>query len=81
MTYNGWTNYHTWNVALYIANEYPLYIAAREYAQEKTEATYRGYLDRHMSPEFGDITPDGVSWTDPALDHDELDAFIRELAE
>ena len=26
---NGWTNYSTWNVALYIQNEYELYRTAR----------------------------------------------------
>jgi hypothetical protein len=81
MAYNGWANYHTWNVALWISNEESMYRMALHYATDHTtEATYDGFLD-YIGPEYGDITPDGVSWTDPTLDHDELDAFIRQLAE
>ena len=28
-TFNGWTNYGTWNVALYINNEYEMYMTTR----------------------------------------------------
>ena len=28
-TYNGWTNYETWNVALWIGNDQDLYTEAR----------------------------------------------------
>ena len=31
--YQGWKNRGTWNVALYISNEYPLYRAALALAQ------------------------------------------------
>lgn len=30
-TYNGWTNWETWNVALWIDNEEPLYRAKVEF--------------------------------------------------
>lgn len=33
-TYNGWTNYETWNVKLWIDNEEPSYNYWRETAQE-----------------------------------------------
>jgi hypothetical protein len=81
MTYNGWANYHTWNVALWISNEEPLYRAAVEYAESADSPTYGDYIAIWMGGDWGDVTPDGVSWTDPTLDHDELDAFMRELAE
>ena len=84
MTYEGWANYQTWNVALYIANDEPLYWEARRYAtayRNEGTAKYADFVSEMMSGIWGDITPDGVSWTDPTLDHEELDAFLRELAE
>ena len=81
MKHEGWANYHTWNVALWISNDEPMYRAARYYSQSQgSEATYDGFLD-YISAEYGDITGDGVSWTDPTLDHKELDDFIREIGE
>lgn len=80
MTYNGWANYHTWNVSLHIANDYYLYTQARDYAIAKpSTATYDYFITYVMDGSRGDLTPDGVSWTDPTLDHDELDAFIMEM--
>ena len=70
-TYNGWTNYHTWNVSLYIQNEYELYRTARGCD------TYQDFLN--WSGLEGSVTPDGVSWTDPVLNIDELNEMISEL--
>ena len=81
-TYNGWANYHTWNVSLYIQNEYPLYKAAQSYASYCKELGQDiSYEDFHVNFHdlMGDITPDGVSWTDPDLDHDELNEMLAEL--
>lgn len=85
-TYNGWANYHTWNVSLWIANDEMLYNEARLYAQafmNQDSATYADFVAEILCDDLGyeQVTPDGVSWTDPYLDHDELDAFIRELAD
>ena len=35
--YNGWTNYETWNVALWIDNEQDVYNMVREWAKEAWE--------------------------------------------
>ena len=71
-TYNGWHNYHTWNVALYIENEYDLYRMALRYR------TYDKLLP-YLKAMCGDLTPDGVSWTDPTLDKDELNEMLADL--
>ena len=71
-TYNGWSNYETWNVALWIGNDEGLYDAAKtcdDYA-ELCELMY----------DLGcKATPDGVSFTSDELNHIELDEMIQEL--
>ena len=72
MSYNGWTNYSTWNVALYIQNDYGLYQMAQDYD------SYEAFAET-LNEIGSQITPDGVSWTHPELDTDELDEMIQEL--
>lgn len=70
MTYNGWTNYETWNVALWLDNDQESYDIAR------TCSSYREY--RTCVPS---VNGDGVSLYDPKLNHKELDKKIKELGE
>ena len=70
-TYNGWTNYETWNVALWIGNDEVLYKEARRCSD------YKRFVQR--IEDLMTETPDGVSLTDPQLDTDELDEMIDEL--
>lgn len=81
-TFNGWTNYQTWNVALYIQNEYPLYKAACSYAMYQDEMGWDIRFDdfrMFFMDLLGEVTPDGVSYSDPTLDHDELDEMLQEM--
>ena len=68
-TYNGWTNYETWNVALYIQNERAYYELARECD------SYTQWL-RNISE---DRTPDGVNYFSSSINVAELDEMILEL--
>ncbi len=71
-TFNGWTNYETWNVALYIQNEYGLYELAKEIDSYKT------FID--MMRELGSLeTPDQVAWNDSGIDHNEINEMLKEL--
>lgn len=79
-TYNGYANYETWNVALWIGNDYDLYNAACEFM-----ADYDGdepYVDFIDYAELSDtmFTPDNVLWRGTSLDEDELNEFMREFA-
>ncbi len=70
--YNGWANWETWNVALWIGNDEGLYSIARE---SKDYATFRETMRELNSTE----TPDGAAWNDSGLDTDALDECIAEL--
>jgi hypothetical protein len=72
-TYNGWKNYETWNVALWIGNDEGLYSIARQIAGDGNGySTFAEYMR-----EMGDTeTPDGVAWNDSGLDIFELDAML-----
>ena len=73
-TYNGWANYETWNVSLWIGNDEGLYDMARDYRRHG----YKAFAE--SIKEFGSYeTPDGVAWTDSALDYDRLDEMMAEL--
>ena len=82
-TYNGWKNYETWNVALYIQNEYPLYKLACDWVEDRRDSGYDTCeydTFRHTLTElWGDKTPDGVSWNDTKLDNDELSEMLMDL--
>jgi hypothetical protein len=70
--YNGWKNYETWNVALWIGNDEGLYNLARECG------TYSNLKDTLR--EYGTVeTPDHVAYSDSGLDVSALDEMIREL--
>lgn len=70
--YNGWKNYETWNVALWIQNDEGLYQIARGCE------TYAQFAEMLGLTEY-DGTPDGVRWSDSALDIEALDEMIGEL--
>lgn len=78
-TYNGWKNRSTWNVSLWLNNEYPYYIGAVEFMKD-----YKGkrpYID--FCAESGldtQKTPDGIMWVSQLLDYQELNAMMWELA-
>lgn len=71
--YNGWKNYQTWNVALWIHNDERLYNIAR------AEKNYAGFLVA-MTIEGSTETQDGVKWLDDAIDIDVINHMIKEFA-
>jgi len=84
--YNGWKNYETWNVALWIANDPGLYNIAigckdyTEYCRRMSE-----FLGAEMHEEDSKyryvkaFTLDGVSWRSDKLDINALNDFIKGL--
>ena len=73
---NGWTNYATWNVALWIENDEGLYHVARGF--RRVLAPYKAFVADLR--ELGVLeTPDHVAYNDRSLDTDALDEMIQEL--
>lgn len=68
----GWKNYQTWNVALYLNNDEPLYRVAKQYA------TYAALL-RRLKAMGVSHTPDGVRYADKRVSRRELNAMLRDL--
>ena len=70
-TYQGWTNYETWNVVLWIQNDEELYNLVNEFEI----ACYEDLLD--VLYECGSKeTPDGVKWTDPKINRAEINGDV-----
>lgn len=76
MAYNGWKNYETWNVNLWLCNDEGLYGLVVNYGKE---VTYRDFAEIYLS-QISDKTPDGVAWLDESLDFDALDEVLEEMA-
>lgn len=78
--YNGWDNYETWNVALWIGNDEGLYTFARQFRNQGYLAFVDALKDggNNETP-IAFQTPDGVSWRDSGLDIDALDEMLGEL--
>jgi len=71
-TYNGWTNYETWNVALWLGNDEGLYNLVRR-CDDYKEVVF-ALLDCGITE-----TGDGVNYNDVNIDETEMNEFISEL--
>mgnify|MGYP003120656679 CR=1 FL=1 len=83
-TYNGWANYETWNVALWINNEHYNYQIARlpssqTYLDFVVNMEAKHYSNLDAKHNYRIETGDGVSWTDSKLDLQALDELILEI--
>ena len=77
MSYNGWTNWETWNVAVWIDNDEMLNRIMTLSAKGDYE------LFKVFALEFGITkTPDGVSFEDSSVNQQELhDSFTEDYNE
>jgi hypothetical protein len=76
-SYNGWANYETWNVSLWMQNNQFLYntaVACVEY-HESVETPYQDFI-RCMTNCDRFTTDDGVAWDDENVNHDEINEMM-----
>jgi hypothetical protein len=70
ISYNGWENYETWNVALWINNDEPLYLLAQQCGDYET-------LVNCLYEEYGvNETKDGVKFADPKVNVIQLNSDV-----
>ena len=73
VSYNGWENYETWNISLWINNAEGLYNLALDCGDYET-------LVKVLYDEFGVTeTKDGVKFADPKLNIVQLNSNIFDL--
>ena len=69
--YNGWENYETWNVALWINNNQYLYDLAME------AGDYQTFCYDYMGPDA--VTGDGVKYTDPKVNVVQINSDVFDI--
>ena len=84
-TYNGWTNYETWNAALWIQNDEFLYNTAKAIVEfaEPDCTPISNWLRFIRCMENGQrfTTGDGVRWDSGKINHCQMGALFEEFAE
>ena len=73
ISYNGWENYETWNVALWINNEYGLYTLAMECGD------YETFVDCLYDSYGVTETRDGVKFADPKVNVVQLNSDVFDI--
>ena len=77
--YNGWKNYATWNVALWLGNNENMNNQVERFNRcvPLYGTTYAEFIIYFAS--LGDQTPDGVAWLDDTLDYAALNRVVTEV--
>ena len=76
--YNGWKNKASWNVSMWMGNDYGIYLGAVEFMKD-----YKGkrpYIDFCIDAGLdAQKTPDNFKWCSDNLDYNALNEMMWEL--
>ena len=80
--YNGWTNYETWNVMLWINNDMVFYHQLKEIIQENDGNIpynlYEIFAMKNLRTDFSS-TGDGISLYNKKINKDEINEHLHEM--
>lgn len=78
-TYNGWTNYETWNIWLWLNNDEMQYGLLIEFLSKNPTASYQELISWLELTDKK--TPDGVAYISHKIDRSEIEEAMRETAD
>ena len=78
-TYNGWANYETWNVVLWIGNDWNLYQLALDVVRDG--GTYVDLINAIRINCGATKTPDDVEYNSAKIDLRAVNEFLADLYE
>tara|TARA_B100000085_G_scaffold217951_1_gene202533 strand:+ start:531 stop:779 length:249 start_codon:yes stop_codon:yes gene_type:complete len=76
-TYNGWANYETWNVTLWIGNDWGLYQLALDVV--RNGGTYVDLINAIRINCDATKTPDDVAYNDAKIDLRAVNEMLAEM--
>ena len=74
-TYNGWTNWETWNASLWVNNDYSMHKFVLGLVNSKV--TQWAAVAECLNTCYGETTPDGAHWAD--ADEVEMNEMLAEM--
>jgi hypothetical protein len=78
--YNGWANYDTWNVSLWINNDEDIYNGAVDFMKNENPDPLNPYRAFVISCGLeAQSTPDNVAYMAETLNYDALNDMMKEL--
>lgn len=78
--YNGWKNRQTWNISLWINNDYNLYESAVEFMKSYKGSKPYGSFIRYMGLQE-EKTPDNIKFFSTRVDYKALNDMMFELVD
>lgn len=79
--YNGWANFATWNVVLWLSNDVIVRDARIEFQKQDKNNPVKGSYKRFLDFFFGGsgyYTPDNICYRNRTLDYARLDEWTKE---
>ena len=80
--YNGWTNYETWNVMLWMNNDIGFYEQLKEIISDNDNRVVNNLYEKFIMKQIPNQTfetGDGISFMDKKINTDEINEHLHEM--